>query len=163
MSDQDANPTLIEEGSMRISRFLGFAAAALVLISTAVSAQVEIRPPMPQTAPKAELQASSALRPATWGTAHTSVLRFPASAFLPTYEDGATKWAYNGMARWQIAGFGVFGVPVLLPSGAQILGIELSASDTNLDSNRARCFSPATSSATEPTTAVPPRISHPGP
>ena len=117
---------------MAIQRSLRLAVAALALVPAVSSAQLGVRPSRFPSAPRAHPSAPTTERPATWGTAYTQLLRIPASAFLPTYEDGATKWSYEGMARWQTDGYGDFAAPLNLPSGAVILGMELNAVDLNL-------------------------------
>ena len=118
---------------MAIQRSLRLAVAALAFLPAVSSAQLGVRPSRFPLAPRVTPSAPTTERPATWGTAYTQLLRIPASAFLPTYEDGATKWSYYGMGRWQMDGYGDYAAPLYLPSGAIILGIELNGVDLNLN------------------------------
>jgi hypothetical protein len=81
-------------------------------------------------APGARLGAVDPL-PNTYGAGTVNILRFPAVAFYPTYQDGTTTYYYNGMSRYMGAGYGDFGAPLQLPSGAKILGLELYANDSS--------------------------------
>ena len=79
-------------------------------------------------------------RPEAWGTANTHFIRFGASEFQPTYQDGATKYSYYGAGRFQTGGYGDFAAPIHLPSGALILGTELTGVDLNLSGDLSARF-----------------------
>ncbi len=113
--------------------YLSIPALVLMLAASSASAQLGVRPSRFPTAPGFESRAPLRERPANWGTAYTQTLRLPASAFMPTYEDGDTKWSYYGMGRFQLDGYGDYAFPLLLPTGAVILGMELNGVDLNLN------------------------------
>ena len=117
---------------MRRQGFLSIPALVLLLAASSASAQLGVRPSRFPTAPGVESQTLLRERPTNWGTAYTQTLRLPASAFMPTYEDGNTKWSYYGMGRFQMDGYGDYAFPLLLPTGAKILGMELNGVDLNL-------------------------------
>ncbi len=115
--------------------------STLVLFACA-SASAAAGAPRPHfpLAPGATVERGVTQRPTTWGTTNTSVLRIPASAFLPNYQDGTVQWSYEGMARWMSAGDSDFVAPVQLPAGAKILGLELDGVDTNVTRDLSALF-----------------------
>ena len=119
-------------------RRLWLIGATLVFLTGNLAAEGTPRRKFPM-APGATVQRGLTARPETWGS-NTSILRIPASAFLPTYQDGTVQWGYEGMARWLVAGDSDFAAPVQLPPGAKVLGLELDGVDNNASRDLSALF-----------------------
>jgi S-layer homology domain len=71
--------------------------------------------------------------PSTFGTLQTSYLRVPSSAFLP-YDNVSTKYTsdfYGAGPRWITSGLQDMNAPLALPSGSQIVYLELDFTDSS--------------------------------